>query len=64
MKDLITKENKETITSLELVEQINLFRSKEERRKSCNFKTQGFIKSNKRWIWKWNRSEKNFADVL
>lgn len=29
MKDLITKEKKDTITSLELVEQINLFRSKD-----------------------------------
>lgn len=32
MKDLITKEKKDTITSLELVEQINLFRSKENNR--------------------------------
>ena len=32
MKELMTKENKETITSLELVEQINLFRSKENNR--------------------------------
>lgn len=32
MKELITKESKDTITSLELVEQINLFRSKEGNR--------------------------------
>lgn len=39
MKDLITKENKETITSLELVEQINLFRDKEGNRAKLQHKT-------------------------
>lgn len=39
MKDLITKENKETITSLELVEQINLFRSRENNRVELKHKT-------------------------
>lgn len=33
MKELMTKENKDTITSLELVEQINLFRSKDGTKK-------------------------------
>lgn len=38
MKDLITKENKETITSLELVEQINLFRGVEDDRAELQHK--------------------------
>ena len=39
MKELTTKENKETITSLELVEQINLFRSREGNRAKLKHKT-------------------------
>lgn len=37
--ELIKKENKETITSLELVEQINLFRSRENNRVELKHKT-------------------------
>jgi len=39
MKELMTKENKDTITSLELVEQINLFRDKEGNRSKLKHKT-------------------------
>ncbi|WP_288847581.1 phage antirepressor KilAC domain-containing protein [uncultured Sneathia sp.] len=38
MKDLITKENKDAITSLELVEQINLFRGVEDDRAELQHK--------------------------
>lgn len=39
MKELIAKGNKDTITSLELVEQINLFRSREGNRAKLKHKT-------------------------